>query len=360
MIELNSSVHTRYAGAARGAARACATRSCRTAGRLNLARRRRRLAPVPRLGRPAHLSDTSASSTSRALRLPRQAVHGVRPAHPHRLRRAATTRCTSPTSLTRYMPHFIALSAASPFYQGEDTSFQSSRLHAVIAFPLAGHMPFVRDWAEFIELLRRDEGLRHRREHEGLLLGHPPQARVRHDRDPRLRHAAHGGARRAARGLRADARRLPSARARRTQPSRRSTASTATTASRPAASASRRHWSTRTPAARRKIGEDILAHRWRDRARTPRAWAAASCWRSLPRAVRSGRFRRRLAARAPRRAGLARRRGAGGLRAAWRRQGRAEARNTLRGADCSRIATAFKSRRGVKKKQRAPADHRSP
>jgi carboxylate-amine ligase len=30
--------------------------------------------------------------------------------------------------LTRYMPHFIALSAASPFYQGEDTSFQSSRL----------------------------------------------------------------------------------------------------------------------------------------------------------------------------------------------------------------------------------------
>jgi len=51
--------------------------------------------------------------------------------------------------LTRYVPHFIALSAASPFYQGEDTSFQSSRLTAVNAFPLAGHIPFVRDWAEF-------------------------------------------------------------------------------------------------------------------------------------------------------------------------------------------------------------------
>jgi carboxylate-amine ligase len=57
--------------------------------------------------------------------------------------------------LTRYVPHFIALSAASPFYQGEDTSFQSSRLTAVNAFPLAGHMPFVRDWAEFIEYFEK-------------------------------------------------------------------------------------------------------------------------------------------------------------------------------------------------------------
>jgi carboxylate-amine ligase len=53
--------------------------------------------------------------------------------------------------LMRYVPHFIALSAASPFYQGEDTSFQSSRLTAVSAFPLAGHIPYVRDWAEFLE-----------------------------------------------------------------------------------------------------------------------------------------------------------------------------------------------------------------
>ncbi len=57
--------------------------------------------------------------------------------------------------LTRYVPHFIALSAASPFYQGEDTSFQSSRLTAVSAFPLAGHMPFVADWAEFTQYFGR-------------------------------------------------------------------------------------------------------------------------------------------------------------------------------------------------------------
>jgi carboxylate-amine ligase len=53
--------------------------------------------------------------------------------------------------LTRHVPQFIALSAASPFYQGEDTSFQSSRLTAISAFPLSGHMPFVRDWPEFEE-----------------------------------------------------------------------------------------------------------------------------------------------------------------------------------------------------------------
>lgn len=60
--------------------------------------------------------------------------------------------------LTRYVPHFIALSASSPYYQGEDTSFQSSRLTSVNAFPLAGHMPFVRDWAEFIEYFEKMKG----------------------------------------------------------------------------------------------------------------------------------------------------------------------------------------------------------
>ncbi|MGE0355646.1 MAG: YbdK family carboxylate-amine ligase [Burkholderiales bacterium] len=51
--------------------------------------------------------------------------------------------------MARYIPHFIALSASSPFYQGEDTSFETSRLHAVSAFPLAGHMPEVATWDEF-------------------------------------------------------------------------------------------------------------------------------------------------------------------------------------------------------------------
>ena len=51
--------------------------------------------------------------------------------------------------LARYIPHFIALSASSPYFQGEETSFETSRLHAVSAFPLSGHMPPVETWAEF-------------------------------------------------------------------------------------------------------------------------------------------------------------------------------------------------------------------
>jgi len=52
-------------------------------------------------------------------------------------------------ALIRYVPHFIALAASSPFYQGVDTAFDSSRLSIVNAFPLSGTMPLVRSWPEF-------------------------------------------------------------------------------------------------------------------------------------------------------------------------------------------------------------------
>ena len=51
--------------------------------------------------------------------------------------------------LAPYIPHFIALSASSPFSQGEDTSFETSRLHAVSSFPLSGQMPSVSTWSQF-------------------------------------------------------------------------------------------------------------------------------------------------------------------------------------------------------------------
>lgn len=60
--------------------------------------------------------------------------------------------------LARYTPHFIALSASSPFQQGEDTSYQSSRLNTVSAFPLSGQMPFVRSWSEFVEYFGKMRG----------------------------------------------------------------------------------------------------------------------------------------------------------------------------------------------------------
>jgi carboxylate-amine ligase len=51
--------------------------------------------------------------------------------------------------LNRYLPHFIALSASSPFSQGADTLFDSARLNSVFAFPLSGRAPFILDWGEF-------------------------------------------------------------------------------------------------------------------------------------------------------------------------------------------------------------------
>ncbi len=52
-------------------------------------------------------------------------------------------------SLNRYVPHFIALSASSPFFQGIDTLFDSARLNSVFAFPLSGRAPFTLSWDDF-------------------------------------------------------------------------------------------------------------------------------------------------------------------------------------------------------------------
>src|SRR3954471_1619994 len=51
--------------------------------------------------------------------------------------------------MSRYIPHFIALSASSPFVQGQDTQFDSARLNSVFAFPMSGRAPFTLLWSEF-------------------------------------------------------------------------------------------------------------------------------------------------------------------------------------------------------------------
>jgi carboxylate-amine ligase len=53
-------------------------------------------------------------------------------------------------ALNRYLPHFIALSASSPFLQGADTHFDSARLNSVFAFPLSGRAPFLLKWDDFL------------------------------------------------------------------------------------------------------------------------------------------------------------------------------------------------------------------
>ena len=51
--------------------------------------------------------------------------------------------------LLPYLPHLLALSASSPFWQGSDTGLASSRITIFEALPTAGHPCTFRDWADF-------------------------------------------------------------------------------------------------------------------------------------------------------------------------------------------------------------------
>ena len=66
-------------------------------------------------------------------------------------------------SLSRYVPHFIALAASSPYVQRHDTQFSSARLNSVFAFPLSGRAPFTLSWRDF------EQGYFARMEHTGIV-----------------------------------------------------------------------------------------------------------------------------------------------------------------------------------------------
>jgi glutamate---cysteine ligase / carboxylate-amine ligase len=51
--------------------------------------------------------------------------------------------------LINYLPHFIALSASSPFWEGEDTGLASVRTKIFEAMPTAGLPSYFRDWSAF-------------------------------------------------------------------------------------------------------------------------------------------------------------------------------------------------------------------
>ncbi|HEY5260197.1 MAG TPA: YbdK family carboxylate-amine ligase, partial [Rhabdochlamydiaceae bacterium] len=52
-------------------------------------------------------------------------------------------------AMVRYLPHLLALSANSPFWQGKDTGMQSSRVNIMESFPFAGLPPIINSWKEF-------------------------------------------------------------------------------------------------------------------------------------------------------------------------------------------------------------------
>jgi carboxylate-amine ligase len=55
-------------------------------------------------------------------------------------------------SFLRYLPHLLALSASSPFWQGVDTGLASCRPTAYEALPTAGNPYQLHDWQDFEEL----------------------------------------------------------------------------------------------------------------------------------------------------------------------------------------------------------------
>jgi carboxylate-amine ligase len=110
-------------------------------------RGRRRHPPLPAVARAAHLRQAALSGAvelygylSKQFTIFGQHVHIGCP--------DADAALLMLHRMSRYIPHFIALSASSPC-AGQDTAFDSARLNSVFAFPLSGRAPCVLTWDEF-------------------------------------------------------------------------------------------------------------------------------------------------------------------------------------------------------------------
>jgi carboxylate-amine ligase len=156
MIELNSKVHTRLDALLRDLAEV-RSELCAAAAKLNIGIAgggahpfhhwaQRRIFPTERFSALSELYGYLAKQFT---------VFGQ---HIHIGCASADEAIHLTRRMTRFVPHLIALAAASPFSQGEDTAFDSSRLHAVSAFPLSGHMPPVSDWQDFTRYFDRMAG----------------------------------------------------------------------------------------------------------------------------------------------------------------------------------------------------------
>jgi len=52
-------------------------------------------------------------------------------------------------AMFRFLPHLLALSANSPFWQGQDTGMQACRPSIMETFPTGGLPPYLENWAQF-------------------------------------------------------------------------------------------------------------------------------------------------------------------------------------------------------------------
>ncbi len=73
-------------------------------------------------------------------------IHGV---HVHVGVRSKEKAIQTVNGLTTYLPHLLALSCSSPYWEGEDTGLASARTKVFEIMPTAGLPPRMADWAEF-------------------------------------------------------------------------------------------------------------------------------------------------------------------------------------------------------------------
>ena len=153
MIEINSSIHIRHEGllaelqqlrkSLTSIASAHATSICGGGTHPFHRWQERRVSPTERFQKLGHLYGYLAKQFT---------VFGQ---HIHIGCRDGDAAVRTIQRLSLYIPHFIALAAASPFHRGVDTGFDSCRLNMIAAFPLSGRMPPVQSWDEFLEFYAR-------------------------------------------------------------------------------------------------------------------------------------------------------------------------------------------------------------
>ena len=80
----------------------------------------------------------------------RMAIFGI---HTHVGVRSAEKAIAIANALTGYIPHFLALSASSPWFEGRDTGLASARSKVFEGLPTAGLPQLLGGWEQFSELM---------------------------------------------------------------------------------------------------------------------------------------------------------------------------------------------------------------
>jgi carboxylate-amine ligase len=81
----------------------------------------------------------------------RMAIFGI---HTHVGVRSGEKAISIANALAGYIPHFLALSASSPWFEGRDTGLASSRTKVFEGLPTAGIPQLLDNWEQFQELMR--------------------------------------------------------------------------------------------------------------------------------------------------------------------------------------------------------------